>query len=128
MRLLLDTHLLLWSVASPDRLSRKAHGLLGDEGNQLLFSVASLWEIAIKASHNRSDFIVDVRELRDELLQNGYLEVTVLASHAMAIVNLPHVHKDPFDRLLLAQAICENLTLLTVDEKLATYPGPVVKV
>ena len=128
MRLLLDTHLLIWAVSQPERLSAKGLALMSDTGNELFFSVASLWEIAIKASHKRADFMVDVPELHGELLRNAYQELPVLAAHTFAVAHLPHLHKDPFDRLLLAQAMRENLTLLTADETLATYPGPILKV
>ena len=128
MRLLLDTHLLIWTVSQPERLSAKGLALMSDVGNELFFSVASLWEIAIKASHRRADFMVDVPELYVELQRNAYKELPVLAAHTFAVAHLPHLHKDPFDRLLLAQAMRENLTLLTADETLATYPGPILKV
>ena len=128
MRLLLDTHLLIWTVSQPERLSAKGLALMSDVGNELFFSVASLWEIAIKASHRRADFMVDVPELYVELQRNAYKELPVLAAHTFAVAHLPHLHKDPFDRLLLAQAMRENLTLLTTDETLATYPGPILKV
>ena len=128
MRLLLDTHLLVWAVSAPARLPAKARSLMKDETNQLFFSAASMWEIAIKASYKRPDFAVDVPELHGELLRNGYLELAVLASHTFPVVHLPHLHKDPFDRMLLAQAMREDLTLITADEVLASYPGPILKV
>ena len=128
MRLLLDTHLLIWAVSEPDRLSAKALELMNNEANQLFFSTASLWEIAIKASYRRSDFRVNVPELHGELLHNGYQELAVSAGHTFAVVHLPHLHKDPFDRLLLAQAMREDLTLVTADAVLASYPGPILKV
>ena len=128
MRLLLDTYLLVLAVSEPARLPAKTHMLMKDEGNQLFFSAASIWEIAIKASYKRDDFVVDVPELQSELLRNGYSELAVQASHTFAVVHLPHLHKDPFDRLLLAQAMREDLTLVTADEILARYPGPILKV
>ncbi len=128
MRFLLDTRLLIWAVSEPDRLPPKAHRLMKDEANQLFFSAVSMWEIAIKASYKRADFVVDVPELHAELLRNGYRELGVRTEHTFAVVHLPHLHKDPFDRLLLAQAMREDLTLVTADETLATYPGPILKV
>ena len=128
MRFLLDTHLLIWAVSEPARLPVKARMLMKDNANQLFFSAASMWEIAIKASYKRPDFVVDVPELHSELLRNGYNELAVHTSHTFAVVHLPHLHKDPFDRLLLAQAMREDLTLVTADELLATYPGPILKV
>ena len=128
MRFLLDTHLLIWAVSEPARLPVKARMLMKDEANQLFFSAASMWEIAIKASYKRPDFVVDVPELHSELLRNGYIELAVHTSHTFAVVHLPHLHKDPFDRLRLAQAMREDLTLVTADELLATYCGPILKV
>jgi len=128
MKLLLDTHLLLWAAATPSRLSRKARSMIADEANELLFSAASLWEIVIKTTLGRADFRVDARELRLALLDNGYTEVAVTSLHAVALGDLPLLHKDPFDRILLAQAMREDATLLTADEMLSGYPGPILKV
>ena len=128
MKLLLDTHLLLWAAGQPERLSAKAKKLLSDPGNELLFSAASLWEIAIKNTLGREDFRVDPRILRRGLLDNGYLELPVTGQHAVGIDSLPPLHKDPFDRLLLSQALVEGITLLTQDDQLARYAGPVRKV
>lgn len=128
MRLLLDTHLLIWAVSEPERLSLDAQDLMNDEANELFFSAASIWEIAIKASYKRTDFMVNVPELHGELLRNGYQELAILARHTFAVVHLPHLHKDPFDRMLLAQAMREDLTLVTADALLASYHGPILKV
>ncbi len=125
MKLLPDTHLLLWSAIEPKRLSRIAEQLLTDEGNELYFSVVSLWEVAIKRSLGRDDFDVDARVLRRSLVDNGYSELTVTADHAFMVEHLPWIHKDPFDRLLMAQATAEGITLLTADRLLGSYPGPV---
>jgi PIN domain nuclease of toxin-antitoxin system len=128
VKLLLDTHLLLWAAGQPERLSAKAKKLLSDPANELLFSAASLWEIAIKNTLGRRDFRVDARILRRSLLDNGYLELPVTGQHAVGIDGLPPLHKDPFDRLLLSQALVEGVTLLTRDEELAKYAGPVRRV
>ena len=128
MKLLLDTHLLLWAVNEPDRLSSEAQRFFGDPANELFFSAASLWEIAIKVSQGRKDVLVDPPILHRALLDDGFLELPVTSEHAVAIATLPHLHKDPFDRLLLAQAIVEGMTLLTVDDVLSRYRGPVRKV
>lgn len=125
MNLLLDTHLVLWAAGDPDRLSREARQLLLDSANELYYSVASLWEIAIKRTLGRSDFQVDPRRLWRMLPANGYRELPILGEHAVAVETLPLLHKDPFDRLLLAQARVEGLTLLTVDRPLAGYGAPV---
>ena len=128
MKFLLDTHLLLWAAGEPDRLPAEARTLIGDPRNEPLFSSASLWEIAIKRGLGRTDFQVDARLLRRGLLDNGYLELAITAEHAVAIVGLPSLHKDPFDRLLVAQSMVEGITLLTADPLVAQYPAPVRKV
>ena len=127
MKLLLDTHLLLWLGEGSPRLSRAARTLINKPENDLFFSAASLWEIAIKNGLQRSDFLVDVRLLRRGLLDNGYLELPVTSEHAAALDLLPPLHKDPFDRILIAQATVEGITLLTVDPQVAGYPGPIRK-
>ncbi len=128
MRLLLDTHLLLWAAGQPDRLSAEARSLLQDPANDLVFSVASLWEITIKRGLGRADFRVEPRVLRRGLRDHGYSELAIAADHALAVDLLPPLHKDPFDRLLLAQAVMEGITLLTADPLVARYPAPVRKV
>ncbi|GGA32506.1 type II toxin-antitoxin system VapC family toxin [Dyella nitratireducens] len=128
MKLLLDTHLLLWAAEGIERLPPEAQALMSDPDNELFFSVASLWEIVIKRGLGRSDFKVDARVLRRSLLDNGYSELSILSEHAVAIDALPPIHKDPFDRLLVAQATVEGITLLTADVNVATYPGPVRRV
>ncbi len=128
MKLLLDTQLLLWAAGQPARLSTAARKLLNDPRNELLFSAASFWEIAIKSTLGREDFRVEPRLLRRALLDNGYVELPITSEHAVSIDALPPLHKDPFDRLLLAQAFSEGITLLTSDAQLARYPGPVRKV
>ena len=128
MKFLLDTQILLWAAGQPDRLSSAARTLLNNPRNELLFSAASLWEIAIKKTLGRPDFVVEPRLLRRGLLDNGYAELPVTSQHAVNIDSLPPLHKDPFDRLLLAQALIEGVTFLTGDEQLARYPGPVRKV
>jgi PIN domain nuclease of toxin-antitoxin system len=128
MKLLVDTHLLLWAAGLPERLSSSARALLDDPDNELLFSAVSLWEIAIKRSLGRDDFQVEPRVLRRGLLDNGWIELAITSPHVLAIEHLPPLHKDPFDRLLLAQASEEGIVLLTADERLAAYPGPVRRV
>ena len=128
MDLLIDTHLILWAAGSPSRLSHKARVLIQNEENTLRFSAASIWEIAIKASLGRSDFRVEPRILRRGLLENGWLELPITSEHVVAIDALPNIHKDPFDRLLVAQASEEGLLLITSDAALAEYSGPIRKV
>ena len=128
MKLLLDTHLLLWAAQGVERLPPNARVLMSQPENELLFSVASLWEIVIKRGLGRDDFKVDPRVLRRSLLDNGYSELAILSEHAVAIDGLPPIHKDPFDRVLIAQAIVEGITLLTADAQVAEYSGPVWRV
>jgi PIN domain nuclease of toxin-antitoxin system len=128
VKLLLDTHLLLWAAGLPHRLSTAARTLLDDPGNDLLFSAANIWEIAIKRGLGRDDFRADPRVLRRGLLDNGYVELAITGRHAASVELLPPIHKDPFDRLLLAQALAEGIVLITSDAVLASYPGPVRRV
>lgn len=128
MKLLLDTHVLLWAAGAPERLSAASRNLMLDPHNELVFSVASIWEIAIKSGLGRSDFEADAHLLRRGLLDNGYLELPIASDHAVAVQDLPPIHKDPFDRMLVAQAVVEGFLLLTADARLLDYPGPVQRV
>ena len=128
MRLLLDTQLLLWTVDQYERLSARARRLIGDRENEPVFSTASLWEIAIKHALGRTDFRYDPRVMQRALLDNRYEELPVTGEHAVAVANLPPLHCDPFDRMLVAQSIVEGITLLTSDPRVAQYPAPVRKV
>lgn len=125
MKLLLDTRLLLLAASQPDRLSPTALRLVRDPDNDLHFSVASLWEIAVKSAAGRPDLLVDGQRLRRGLIDNGYGEVTITGEHIIAIAALPVHHSDPFDRLLVAQAMIEGLILVTGDPALNGYPGSI---
>jgi PIN domain nuclease of toxin-antitoxin system len=125
VKYLLDTQLLLWAAAEPTRLRPATRRLLRDDAHELLFSAASIWEVAIKRSLGREDFTAEPRVLRRALLDNGYAELPVTGAHAAAVLDLPAVHRDPFDRLLVAQAQVEGITLLTADPMVARYPGPI---
>ena len=125
MRFLLDTHLLLWAAAFPERLSVSARSLIEEPEHELHFSAASLWEVAIKFGLARDDFRADPRLVRRALLESGYSELAVTGNHAVAVDLLPPIHGDPFDRLLVAQAQIEAMTLLTADETIGRYPGPI---
>jgi len=128
VKLLLDTQVLLWAAGNSKRLTASARKLLNDPGNDLWFSAVSLWEITIKKSLGREDFRVEPRVLRRGLLDNGYTELAITSQHAVSVEGLPDIHRDPFDRLLLAQALSEGITLVTADALLATYPGPIRKI
>lgn len=128
MILLLDTHLLLWAAGAPERLPPAAREMLADPRNSLWFSAASIWEVLIKAGLGRGDFRVDAHLLRRGLLDHGYEELPVTSAHVLATAHLPPIHKDPFDRVLVAQAETEGVLLLTSDSVVARYPGPIRKV
>lgn len=127
MKVLLDTHLLLWAAGNPDRIPAPARAILENPDNELVFSAASLWEVAIKSALGRSDFRADPHLLRRGLLDNGYTELSISSEHAVAVHGLPPIHRDPFDRMLVAQAMIEGMALLTLDPMVARYPGPVRK-
>jgi PIN domain nuclease of toxin-antitoxin system len=128
VKLLLDTHILLWAAGQPEKLSESARTLLTTPENILFFSAASIWEIVIKRGLGREDFKVDPRRLRKMLIVHGYTELPVTAEHALAVETLPLLHKDPFDRLLLAQARTEGMLLLTVDASVSQYQESVLVV
>lgn len=128
MKLLLDTHLLLWAAGRVARLPGDAKALMSEPSNTLVFSAASMWEIAIKRSLGRPGFATDGRLVRNALLAHGYQELPISSEHALMVDGLPLIHKDPFDRLLIAQAIVDGLLLLTSDARLARYPGPIRQV
>jgi PIN domain nuclease of toxin-antitoxin system len=128
VKLLLDTQLLLWAAADPGQLSPAARKLISDPTNELLFSAASIWEVSIKNSLRRQDFRVEPRLLRRGLIDNGYVELPITSQHAVNIDTLPPVHRDPFDRMLVSQALIEGITLLTTDSQVAKYKGPVRRV
>lgn len=125
MKLLLDTHLPLWAALQPAQLSPVARSLLADLSNELLFSSASIWEVTIKHGRGHDDFQVDPRVLRRGLLDNGYGELPITGLHALAVGGLPALHKDPFDRILVAQAMVEGVTLLTSAPLVGQYAAPV---
>ena len=125
MKLLLDTHLLLWAAGEPKKLSPKARRLIADTDNELMFSAASIWEVAIKRPLGPADFQVDPRLFRRGLIDNGYAELPVFSAHAVAVEALLPIHKYPFDRLLVAQSLVEGIALLTTDATVARYGGSI---
>ena len=128
MKLLLDTQLLLWAAGEPERLPAATRSMIEDPRNQPVFSAASLWEVAIKSGLGRADFRADARLLRRGLLDNGYDELAITGEHAVALGNLPPIHKDPFDRMLVVQSAIEGILFLTANSVVTQYPGPVRKV
>lgn len=125
---LLDTHLLLWAAGAPEKLPQTARELMEAPEHEFAFSAASLWEIAIKQGLGRVDFKVDAHRLYRMLLLHGYREIPITSQHAVAVSALPNLHKDPFDRLLLAQARAEAMILMTHDEALPQYGEGLLKV
>ena len=128
MSVLLDSHLLLWIAGAPDRVPREVLDLIRDEHTTLCFSAANIWEIAIKSGLGRPDFKLDPAVFRQNFLDRGYHEISVTGAHAAAVQRLPPIHKDPFDRMLVAQAQLQKMTLYTSDVTVACYPGPIIRV
>lgn len=125
MLVLLDTHLLLWAAYEPERFTDDVITLLQHPETELVFSAASIWEVSIKASLGRADFTLDANVFRRELVEHGYRELAITGAHAAAIGTLPNIHRDPFDRLLVAQARVEGIELFTSDRTVAAYGSPV---
>ncbi|MFB3777441.1 MAG: type II toxin-antitoxin system VapC family toxin [Bryobacteraceae bacterium] len=122
MRLLLDTHAFLWAIAQPEKLSRRATRLIRDESNELLLSAASLWEIALKVQAGKLRLPEERAFFTDQMASLGVECLVVAADHVLALLNLPSHHRDPFDRLLVAQCRAENLPILTSDTAIRQYP------
>ena len=125
MNLLLDAHLLLWVAIGSDKLSAEARNMISNNANRVYFSVASIWEVVIKNGLQREDFHMDPYLLRRGLIDNGYEELAITSAHTLWAAHLPPIHKDPFDRVLVAQAELEGFLLLTSDAVVAEYTGPI---
>jgi PIN domain nuclease of toxin-antitoxin system len=128
MTFLLDTHFVIWIPINDRHIGKAGRRILTEPTNAFLFSAANLWEIAIKRARKGGAFAYDPRAIRKHMLANGYAELPIEGSHAVAVDSLPPIHKDPFDRLLIAQAMVEGITLLTRDRTIANYPGPIRRV
>jgi PIN domain nuclease of toxin-antitoxin system len=128
MRFLVDTQVAIWALLDNPHLTKTARNLLGDSANECFFSASSIWEIAIKRALKKPGFLYDPREIRWQLMENGYAELTIQSQHAVAVDSLIPIHKYPFDRILIAQAMVEGIILLTADPVIAQYPGPIQKV
>lgn len=127
MKYILDTHILLWAASGSRKLSLAAKKIINNTNNQLFFSVASIWEVAIKQSLARDDFQVDARLLRRALIDNGYSELPIFSEHVVEVNTLPMIHKDPFDRILIAQSMVEGIMLMTADESICQYQQAMIK-
>jgi PIN domain nuclease of toxin-antitoxin system len=128
MRLLLDTQILLWTLIEPSKLNRRIRFLLTSREHEVLFSAASIWEIAIKAALGRADFLVSAETIANEAQAAGFIELPVGCAAAARVATLPHHHRDPFDRLLVAQALTEPAMLYTTDAQLEVYSELVVRI
>ena len=127
MRVLLDTHAFLWFIDGDARLSRHARALIEDPSNERLLSVGSLWEMAIKAGLGRLDLALPFPDLVERQVErNAMVVLPVLPPHLDAVASLPHHHRDPFDRLIIAQAISEDVPVVSRDGAFAAYPLPVL--
>ena len=121
MKLLLDTHILLWAAGQPEKLPESGRKMLLDNRNTLFFSAANIWEIVIKKGNGRDDFKVDPERMRKMLVLNDYKELAITTEHVLRVSALPPLHKDPFDRILIAQARSEGMLLMTVDAAVIDY-------
>lgn len=128
MNLLLDTHVALWAITDSPRLPASARGLIASPRNTVWVSAASLWEIAIKHSLGRGDMPVSGEEALGYFRASGYRILPVEAEHAVAVAALPPHHQDPFDRLLVAQALAEPMRLMSHDAHIARYSDTVIAV
>jgi PIN domain nuclease of toxin-antitoxin system len=129
MKLLADTHLLIWAVSQPERLGAKGRAMIGNPEHQLYFSSTSIWEIAIKVGRGRGNLSLDISDFIGTLHKMGCIELAVTSRHAREVATLPHIHFDPFDRLLVAQTLVEgDLLLVTADATVAKYPAPIMLV
>jgi PIN domain nuclease of toxin-antitoxin system len=128
MRLLLDTHVLLWALIAPRRLAKQALSDIENPANEVIFSAASIWEIAIKSALGRADFRVSPDEIAAAALATGFVELPVRAAAAAYVAQLPAHHRDPFDRLLIAQSITEPTLLYTADPQLQVYSALVRRI
>ncbi len=126
--MLLDTHVLVWAVIAPVRLKPDVRAVLENPEHEILFSAASVWEIAIKSALGRADFHVSPNEIFESALATGFVELPVFSAAAMKVGTLPHHHRDPFDRLLIAQAMTEPAVLYTADAQLLVYSELVVPI
>lgn len=120
MRILLDTNIFLWCILDDAKLTKKTKDLI-IEADERYISSASIWEIAIKKSLGKLDSNNEIENLTNAIEESGFLELPITAKHAAAVYHLKHIHRDPFDRLLIAQAICEPLIFITADVQLKKY-------
>jgi PIN domain nuclease of toxin-antitoxin system len=128
MKYLLDTHIILWAATDVKRLSRKAKTILEDMANVLYFSPISLWEISVKHAKHPDQMAITSEQARELAVKMGFIELPVRSRHGVDIANLPDIHNDPFDRMLITQARSDGLKLVSHDHKVAAYGEAIVKV
>lgn len=128
MNLLLDTHIALWAITDDPKLSQLARGLIASPDNFVWVSSASVWEIAIKCALGRGDMPVSSQQALEFFKQSGYRNLPIDAAHATAVESLPAHHQDPFDRILVAQALIEPMRLITHDAVVARYSDTIILV
>ena len=128
MNLLLDTHIALWAITDSPKLSQKARELIESPKTTIWISVASLWEIAIKYSLGRGDMPISSQQAMSYFRESGYRFLAVEAEHVVAVEELPTHHQDPFDRILVAQALVEPMRLMTHDSLVALYSDTIIKI
>ena len=124
MRLLLDTHVLVWSLNDSIRLGPMARSLIADRANDVLVSVASLWELAVKSQIGKLK--ADIQAISNAISRNGVALLSVDVAHLVALTSLPRHHKDPFDHLLIAQAMTEGAALMSDDRDMPKYPVQII--
>ncbi|MDE1159873.1 MAG: type II toxin-antitoxin system VapC family toxin [Neorhizobium sp.] len=125
---MLDSHMLVWLVGASDRLPAKARIAIENPSNLIFFSSASIWELQIKHSTGRARLALPPVILHQVLVSNQFHEVPVTSQHGLRTAALPPIHRDPFDRILIAQAMAEDMLLLTSDQMVGRYPGPIMLV
>jgi PIN domain nuclease of toxin-antitoxin system len=128
LRILLDTHVLIWALSEPNRISKDARAMIAERRNDVLFSAASIWEIAIKAQIGRVRFAFGPEQIAEEAVTRGFEELPIRSPAAACVARLPMHHRDPFDRILIAQAICEPARFFTVDDNLVRYSELVTRI
>ena len=128
MRYLLDTHILLWALQNNPKLTSAARNIIIDPNNTLFFSVASIWEIAIKVGQGYVKDLIEPKLFYQTLVANDYTELPIHSDHAAKVMQLPMIHKDPFDRMIIAQSLIEDLVVITADSKVAKYDISVIEI
>jgi len=126
MNIILDTHILLWFLSGDKKLSQKQKSLITDVQNTKYVSIATIWEIALKANNGKLDLAVSLKKFVENLDENNFQMIDIQISHIYHLSKLPFHHNDPFDRIIIAQAIIENYSLITNDAQIKKYKLKVI--